>query len=181
MSDLPTIALCFTPRLADLLAADVAFKRHAPKRSVVLSLDSLMLLASLLFLLLELRGNRSASTIAFFGAAVVIFSGELLGRSILFAAVTVLRFHFEPRLHDPFELTASAAGLRYSQRAWQATLEWSYFEWSLETETSFILAYPKNRYSTIPKRAFTSESQIIAFRNLLQAVLPGQAHSGSAA
>jgi hypothetical protein len=80
-----------------------------------------------------------------------------------------LAFRMNSRVYtDPSEVTFDEAGVHARTRTYDVKRSWAAYSTVLESDRLFLLVYGKGVYATIPKRAFSSEPQIQAFREMLQ-------------
>jgi hypothetical protein len=69
---------------------------------------------------------------------------------------------------DPSEVTFDEAGVHAKTNTYDAKRLWTAYFSVLESKRLFLLVYGKGVYATIPKRAFSGEEQIRAFREMLE-------------
>jgi hypothetical protein len=82
------------------------------------------------------------------------------------------RFRSDPKFQDEYLLHFSDDGIQFKTTQIDALLQWSLYNNVLENERFYILVYGKHMISVIPKRAFASELQETAFRQMLGRNLP---------
>jgi hypothetical protein len=73
------------------------------------------------------------------------------------------------------EVTIDGEGLKIGTAETSDTRLWSEYSALLESDKVFVLVYGQWLYTTIPKRAFSGEGDIAAFRKLASRAIAGEA------
>ena len=83
-----------------------------------------------------------------------------------------LWFKREPKFREEYRLTFAPEQIRFQTASIDSTLQWSHYGRVLEGTSVFLLIYGKGLYTVIPKRSFTSEAHLEAFRTLVKEKIP---------
>jgi hypothetical protein len=81
---------------------------------------------------------------------------------------TKIEFQRNPKFREEYHLTFSHENIRFQTLSFDSTLQWTYYERVIESPSLFLLMYGKGLYALIPKRCFSSNDQIDAFRALVR-------------
>ena len=92
---------------------------------------------------------------------------------------TKMEFNRTPKFREEYLLTFSDANIYFKTESLESTMLWTYYERVIESPTLFILLYGKGMYSVIPKRCFSSDSEMSAFRALLKRSIPEKASAAA--
>ena len=76
-------------------------------------------------------------------------------------------FQADPKFRETYRLTFSAGGIRFRTASIDALIQWTHYTRMLEDRRLCLLIYGSRMFSVIPKRAFTSEAELSAFRALV--------------
>jgi membrane associated rhomboid family serine protease len=79
-----------------------------------------------------------------------------------------------PVLREEYHLQYSDAGIVFRSKDINANYQWSLYQQVAENEQFYYLIYGGQSFSVIPKRAFTTDEQERAFRELLRAHIDPQ-------
>ena len=102
--------------------------------------------------------------------AILVF---LLAPSAWFDLLYPLRLWITVRqnpmlLTGEYELTFDDQGCYAKTNEYEARRSWSAYTTALESDKMFVLVYGKNRFATVPKRAFSNTEEISQVRELLK-------------
>lgn len=80
---------------------------------------------------------------------------------------TKVEFQRNPKFREEYHLTFSREDIRFKAASFDSTLKWTHYNRVVEGQDLFLLMYGKGLYTLVPKRCFTSNKEINAFRTLL--------------
>ena len=154
------VDLTFDPRLADHLAAD----RLYYKSTLWAKIDRVVavLLVVLGSLATWAAGPRWWALIWF-----PLAFAEWFNLLSLRPLQVMYWFRADPKFRETYRLTFSAGGIRFRTASIDALIQWTHYTRMLEDRRLCLLIYGSRMFSVIPKRAFTSEAELSAFRALV--------------
>jgi hypothetical protein len=86
---------------------------------------------------------------------------------------TRIEFRRNPKFREEYHLTFSRENIHFQTASIDSTLQWTHYDRVIESSDVFLLMYGKGMYTLIPKRCFSSNEEINAFRTLLsEAIAP---------
>lgn len=80
---------------------------------------------------------------------------------------TKIAFRRNPKFREEYHLTFSSENIHFKTASVDSTLQWTNYECVIESPELFLLMYGSGHYTLIPKRCFTSNNEINAFRVLV--------------
>jgi hypothetical protein len=81
-------------------------------------------------------------------------------------------FRRNPKFREEYCLTFSPENIHFKTASIDSTLQWTNYERVVESPGLFLLMYGKGLFTLIPKRCFSSDEEINAFRALLKEKIP---------
>ncbi len=80
---------------------------------------------------------------------------------------TKIDFQRNPKFREEYHLTFSRENIHFKTTSLDSTLQWTHYERVVESPDLFLLMYGKGLYTLIPKRCFSSNEEMEAFRALV--------------
>lgn len=98
--------------------------------------------------------------------ACIIYSLDFV-LIVLYINLPVRFFHEFEKYHHPYKLLFEDDTITFDGYGIHSVLTWDAFKHYLESQKYFYMVYQKRSYALIPKRIFSSEEEILTFRQLL--------------
>jgi hypothetical protein len=154
-----SISICFTNELKDHIEA----QRVLYGKSVLAKLDKVVAVLLFGFGIYALASvGLRWWTIIWFPLAVA----EWFNLLSLTRWRTKVDFQRNPKFREEYHLTFSRDNIYFKTASLDSTLQWTHYERVIESPALFLLMYGKGLYTLIPKRCFSSNEEINAFRTL---------------
>jgi hypothetical protein len=102
--------------------------------------------------------------------SVACLTGSIVLALVLivgFAVVPPLVFRSQSKFRDDYSLAFSPENIHFRTAHIDSVLEWSLYSRALIDAHSYILYYGSRQFTVIPKRAFESVEQQLAFEKML--------------
>ena len=103
----------------------------------------------------------------------VIICGIGLGFSTLVIGMIVVvpraLLAGNPKLSDEYQLTFSDQGVRFQTTSIDSNIDWNLYLRAVEARDFYLLYWSRRQFTVIPKRAFATSADMLAFNALLAA------------
>ncbi len=81
---------------------------------------------------------------------------------------TKIAFRRNPKFREEYHLTFTPENIHFKTASIDSSLPWTNYERVIESPELFLLMYGSGLYTLIPKRCFTSNEEMNAFRALVR-------------
>lgn len=103
----------------------------------------------------------------------VIVCGIGLGFSTLAAVMLLILpralVAADPKLRGEYQLTFSDRGVRFQTTSIDSNIDWSLYQRAVEARDFYLLYWTRRQFTVVPKRAFATSADMLAFNALLAA------------